>query len=198
MAMGLSVNVFKNCFGESYIAETQLCIYLAFTEQLMLSWAVQRHLSGQPQSGIRKIWNWATFRRHNWMRFNVFKHNFANKLLGLHLDDPNETIFPAEWRSISPGLQCNGCKMFGLTSPLDMRRSLQFSRCLAPTLTECSLPGLPELTRLQLPGEDLLLVREVDRVLLHTLNILRKVWGSPQFQPNLFIYLLLSRVSCLS
>lgn len=40
MAMGLSVSGFKNCFGEKYITETQLGIYLAFTEQSMLSWAV--------------------------------------------------------------------------------------------------------------------------------------------------------------
>ena len=114
--MGLSASVFKNCFGEKRTTEMQLRIYLAFTEQLMFSWAVQRHLSGVPQGWSYMICNWATIRRRNWMWFNIFKHNFTNNLLGLHLDDPNVNIFPSGWRNSSPGLQCNGCNIFDLMS----------------------------------------------------------------------------------
>lgn len=49
MAIFLSASVFKNSFGEKYITEKKLRIYLAFTEHLMFSRAVQRHLSGVPQ-----------------------------------------------------------------------------------------------------------------------------------------------------
>lgn len=40
MAMGLSVSGFKNCFGEKYVTEMQLGIYLAFTEHSLFSWAM--------------------------------------------------------------------------------------------------------------------------------------------------------------
>jgi len=57
MAMGLSVKLLKNCFGESYTAEKQLCIYLAFKERLMLSQAVQRSFSG-PTSRLNTYEMW--------------------------------------------------------------------------------------------------------------------------------------------
>lgn len=147
----------------------QLRIYLAFTEQLMFSRAAQRHLSGVPQGWICMICNWATIRRRNWMWFSVFKYNFTNKLLGLHLDDPNVNTFPSGWRNSSPGLQCNGCNIFDLMSLLDTRRSLQLSLCLALTLIEHSPMAYEGSLGLSSHGEDLLSLvlspaQEVDRV----------------------------------
>lgn len=84
------------------------------------------------------ICNWAIVRTHNWVWFNVSKHSFTNKLLGLRLDDPNVNIFPAGWRNSSPGHQCNGCNIFDLMSLLDTRKSLQLSLWLAVTLMEHS------------------------------------------------------------
>lgn len=199
MAMGLSASVFENCFGEKYITEMQLRIYLAFTEQLMFSQAVRRHLSRVPQGWTCLTCNRATIRRRNWLWFSVFKHNFTNKLLGLHLDDPNVNIFPSGWRNSSPGLQCNGCNIFDLMSLLDMRRSMPLSLCLALTLIEHSPVAYQGLAGLSSHGEDLFLVpslaQEVDRVSLWALSIIRRVWGSPQLQPSSSFK---SKESCLS
>lgn len=57
MVMGLSVKLLKNCFGESNIVEMQLCIFVASTELLMPSQAVQRSLS-RPTSRLNMYEVW--------------------------------------------------------------------------------------------------------------------------------------------
>jgi len=85
-------------------------------------------------------------------------------------------------------------------SLLDMRKSLQLSVCLAPTLIEHSPAACQDLLGLSSHGGDLLslvlsLAQGVDRKSLRVLSIVRKVWGSSQFQ---HYSSLKSKDSCLS
>lgn len=133
------------------------------------------------------ICNWATIRRGNSMWFSVFKHNGTNKLLGLHLDDPKVNASPSGWHNSSPGLQPNGCNILDLMSLLDMRRSLQLSPCLAPTLIEHSPVAWQGWLSLGSHGEVLFPLvlssaQRVDRVSLRALSITGNIWGSPLLQ----------------